>query len=517
MARAEAFNLSAALLDAHVEAGRGDRVAIRCQGRSVTYAELLAMAARAGAALRELGVERGQRVAMLVADRPEFIATFLGAVRIGAVAVPLNTLLRPHEAIDQVRHCGAVALVAEASLIPELRPMLPKAESVRVVVAVAGTAPDALAYESVTAVAPDELAAAGTSGDDVCFWQYSSGTTGRPKGVVHRHRDYLFNTDAYGRHVVGMTADDRSFSPPKLFFSYGLGNSMAFPLRYGASAVLHPERPDPRTVFGIIRAERPTLFYGVPTLYAQLLALAERDPDVADLSSVRHCVSAGEALPLAIFERWKARFGYEILDGIGSTEMNYICISNVPGRVRPGTSGRAVPGFEAKVADADGREMPAGELGDLWVRGGSVFAGYAGDPERTAQALRDGWVVTGDKYTRDDEGYYRYAGRADDMLKVGGSWVAPMEVEAALSAHPVVLECAVVGRADRDGLVKPAAFVVLRDGARASAEELIAFVADRIAPYKRPRWIDFVPDLPRTATGKVERYKLRKVTDEVLT
>jgi acyl-coenzyme A synthetase/AMP-(fatty) acid ligase len=288
---------------------------------------------------------------------------------------------------------------------------------------------------------------------------------------------------------------------------------MAFPLRYGASAVLHPGRNEPRAVFEIVRSERPTLFYAVPTLYAQLLALAEREPELADLSSVRHCVSAGEALPPALFERWKARFGIEILDGIGSTEMNYICISNVPGSVRPGTSGRAIPGFEAKVADADGRELAAGEIGDLWVRGGSIFAGYADDPERTAQALRDGWVVTGDKYARDGEGYFRYAGRADDMLKVGGIWVAPMEVEAALGAHPAVLECAVVGRADRDGLVKPAAFVVLRDGAKSSAEELIAFVADRIATYKRPRWIDFVPDLPKTATGKVQRYKLRGVTE----
>ncbi len=509
------LNLSTLLLDAHLDAGHGSRTAIRYQDRSISYAELAALASRAGAALRELGVEREQRVAMLIADRPEFVATFLGAVRVGAVAVPLSTLLRPAEAIELVRHCGAVAVVAESAILEGLRPLLPSAPRLRVVVAVGGAAPDALSFDALCAASRIDVAPADTGPDDMCFWQYSSGTTGRPKAAMHRQSDLAFVAERYGRSVLGMTSEDRGFSIPKLFFSYGLGNSLALPLRYGATAVLHPSRPEPRTVFDVVRRERPTLFYAVPTAYAAMLAAAEAESEKADLSSVRLCISAGEALPAPVFERWRERFGLEILDGIGSTEIGYICISNVPGRVRPGTSGQVIPGYGAKVADAEGRPLPAGEIGDLWVRGASTFAGYWNDRDRTAQALRGDWVVTGDKYTVDEDGYYRYAGRADDMLKVGGIWVSPAEVEATLAAHPAVLECAVVGRPDRDALVKPAAFVVLRTGARATEDELIGFVAERIAPYKRPRWVHFVADLPKTATGKIQRYKLRAATEGV--
>jgi benzoate-CoA ligase family protein len=511
----ESFDLSALLLDAHLAAGRGARTAIRCDGRSITYAELADMTARAGNALRELGVEPGQRVAMLLWDRPEFIATFLGAVRIGAVAVPLNTLQRPPDAIELIRHCGAVALVAEASLLEGLRPLLPPAAALRVVLSVGGRAPDAVPFEEVCRAAAPTLAPSTTRRDDMCFWQYSSGTTGRPKAVVHRHGDYDAITDLYGRHVIAMSADDRSFSVSKLFFSYGLGNSLAFPLRYGASVVLHAPRPEPRAIFDLIRRERPTLFYAVPTAYAQLLAAAEADPEVADLSSVRLCVSAGEALPAPLFERWRERFGHEILDGIGSTEVGYIFISNTPGHVRPGTSGRIVPGYEAKVADDGGRPVPTGEIGDLWVRGPSTLARYWDDPERTAATIREGWVVTGDKYSVDADGYYRWAGRSDDMFKVSGMWVAPALVEAAVASHPAVLECAVVSRADSEGLLKPAAFVTLRPGASATADEIAAFVAGRVASFMRPRWIHFETEIPKTATGKIQRYKLRETADPV--
>ena len=512
MAADAPWNLSTLLLDAHLDAGNGARTAIRYQGRSTTYSELAGLVARTGNALHELGVDREQRVAMLIADRPEFIATFLGAVRIGAVAVPLNTLLRPAEAIELIQHCGATALVAEASILDGLRPLLPSAERLRVVVAVGGAAPDALSFDALCAAARAELAPADTVRDDMCFWQYSSGTTGRPKAVMHRQYDYTVNTEAYGRAVIGMTADDRSFSLAKLFFSYGLGNSMAFPLRYGASTILHPDRPEPRAVLDLIRTERPTLFYAVPTAYAQILALAEREPDLADLSSIRHCVSAGEALPAALFERWKARFGVEILDGIGTTEILHIFLSNPPGRARPGSSGLAVPGYEARIVDEEGLPVPQGEIGSLRVKGDSTMAYYWNQHEKTKATLFGEWIQTGDKYYQDKDGYFWYCGRSDDMLKVGGIWVSPVEVEATLIKHPAVLEAAVVGKEDTDRLVKPKAFVVLKEPWKASdelADELKGFVKDKIAPYKYPRWIEFVGELPKTATGKIQRFKLR--------
>jgi benzoate-CoA ligase family protein len=312
-----------------------------------------------------------------------------------------------------------------------------------------------------------------------------------------------------------MAREDRAFSVSKLFFSYGLGNSLAFPLRHGASVVLYAGRPQPAAVFDLVRRERPTILYAVPTAYAQLLAAAEGDRSVADLSSVRRCISAGEALPAPLFERWKERFGLEILDGIGSTEIGYIAISNTPVALRRGTSGRVIPGYEAKVVDEAGRTVPTGEIGDLWVKGPSTFTGYYDDPERTAAAIRDGWVVTGDTYAVDTDGFFRWAGRTDDMLKVGGAWVAPAVVEAAVMAHPAVLECAVVGQADADGLIKPAAHVALRPGASATEDEIVAFVAARIASFMRPRWVHFTSELPKTATGKIQRYKLREALAEV--
>jgi benzoate-CoA ligase len=512
---AEHADLSSLLLDTHLEAGHGGRTAIRYEGRDLTYAQLAASVGRAASALRQIGVRREDRVAILLHDRPEFVAAFLGAVRIGAVAVPLNTLLQPAETAELLRHCGAVALVAEGAIADRLRARRAELPDLRVALTVGAPEAGDAAFAEACAAAPAELPRAEGRPDDMCFWQYTSGTTGRPKGIVHRHRDLAFATERYGCHVIGMTEEDRSFSVARLFFSYGLGNSLAFPLRYGASAVLHPGRPDPRTVLDIVARERPTLFYAVPTAYAALLAAAEAEPARADLSSVRLCVSAGEALPAPLFERWKARFGHEILDGIGSTEVGYIFVSNVPGQVRPGTSGRAVPGYEAKVADAQGHPLRAGEIGDLWVRGGSTFSEYWQDPERTRATIRDGWVVTGDKYSFDADGYFRYAGRADDMLKIGGIWVAPAVVEAAVCAHPAVLECAVVGRADADGLIKPAAFVVRRPGASVTAEEIVTFVTERIARFNRPRWVHFLADLPKTSTGKVQRYKLRDTAREV--
>jgi benzoate-CoA ligase family protein len=341
----------------------------------------------------------------------------------------------------------------------------------------------------------------------VAFWLYSSGSTGAPKGAKHLHGSLRATADTYGARVLGIAPDDVMFSAAKLFFAYGLGNALNFPFRFGATSILHPGRPDPASIFDVIERERPTLFFGVPTAFAAMLAAAdERKPD---LSSIRLAASAGEALPAAIYERWKERFGHEILDGIGSTEVLHIFISNRAGKVQPGASGHVVPGYEAKLLDDDGQPVPQGEAGNLWVKGDSTCAFYWNKHERTKDTISGHWIRTGDKYHQDRDDCFYMEGRSDDMLKVGGIWVSPVEVESALIAHEAVLECAVVGDTDKDELVKPRAFVVLKPGQRVTAAELQAFVKDRIAPYKYPRWIDFVDELPKTATGKIQRYRLR--------
>jgi benzoate-CoA ligase family protein len=346
---------------------------------------------------------------------------------------------------------------------------------------------------------------AATAGDDMCFWQYSSGTTGAPKAVIHLHRRALFPAEAHGRHIVRIGPDDRVYSTAKLFFSYGLNNSMVVPLAAGASVVLDPERFAPDRAWELIGEERPTVLYSVPTAYAALLAAADGGTR-ADVSSLRLCISAGEALPAPLAERWRRRFGLAILDGIGSTEIGYIAISNSADDVTAGSSGRVVPGYEARVVDAKGDDATEGTL---WIRGGSTAIGYHGRADATAVTFRDGWVVTGDRY-RVADGRYFHLGRDDDMLRVGAQWVSPLEVESVLLSHPSVAECAVVGRADADGLLKVCAYVVLR--ADAPPQELDDICAQRLARHKRPRWIDPVEELPKTATGKVQRFRLRETS-----
>jgi len=377
-------------------------------------------------------------------------------------------------------------------------------------VLVAGPPGPFASWEEHVDKASPALEAAATSRDDPAFWLYSSGSTGSPKGAVHLHHDMFVCAETYARQVLGIGAADRVFSAAKLFFAYGLGNAGYFPLSVGAHAVLYPPRPTPEAVFDVIERQRPTLFFGVPTLYAGMLALNEAER--RDVSSLRLCVSAGEALPAEMYARWRERFGVEIIDGMGTTELLHMCLSNRPGTARPGSSGRPVPGYEAAIVDDAGRPVPPGEIGNLRVRGDSIMDGYWNQPEKTRQTLQGDWLLTGDKYYQDGDGYYWYCGRSDDMLKVGGRWVSPVEVEATLIAHPAVLESAVVGHEGDDGLVKAKAFVVLKEPARASpalAAELQAFVKERIAPYKAPRWVEFVESLPKTATGKIQRFRLR--------
>lgn len=505
------FNAASFFVDRPVAEGRGARPAFQCEERVLTYADVLDLANRTGHVLRELGVEMEQRVLMICLDAPEFLGTFWGAIKIGAVPVPVNTLLRSADYLYMLDDSRARVAVVSAPLLPEARPALERARFLRHVLVAGGDPGPYLSWDEWAARASATLEAAPTCRDDAAFWLYSSGSTGAPKGVVHLHHDMVVCLETYARQVLGMGPEDRVYSAAKLFFAYGLGNAGYFVQGVGAQSYLFPHRPTPETVFEILTRYRPTLFFGVPTLYAAMLNVKEAERRY-DLSSLRLCVSAGEALPEELYHRWRERFGVELLDGIGTTEILHIFLSNRPGAVRPGSSGLPVPGYDVEVVDDEGRPVPPGEIGNLRVRGDSTMAYYWNKHEKTKEVLHGAWILTGDKYWRDPDGYFWYAGRADDMLKVGGIWVSPVEVENTLVRHPAVLEAAVVGHPDDDGLVKPRAFVVLKDPAQASpalVAELQAFVKERIAPYKYPRWIEFVPDLPKTATGKIQRFRLR--------
>ncbi|HVP52911.1 MAG TPA: benzoate-CoA ligase family protein, partial [Terriglobales bacterium] len=378
---------------------------------------------------------------------------------------------------------------------------------------VVGNAPaGAHSFADLIAKASPKLEAEPTSPDDAAFWLYSSGSTGFPKGCVHLQHDIPVASKLYGQGILGITARDRCFSVAKLFFAYGLGNGLYFPLSVGATSILWPGPPTPPNVYAVIERHRPTLFYSVPTNYVALLA-HRREGAEFDLSSIRNGVSAGESLPPAVFERFKQRFGVEILDGLGSTELLHIVISNRRGAARPGSSGQMVPGYEARILDENNQPLAAGETGSLFVRGDSTCACYWNKHEKTKQTIEGHWIRTGDKYYQDAEGYFWYAGRSDDMLKVSGQWVSPVEIEAALVEHPAVREAAVIGREDAERLVKPMAFVVLEpdgNGDEKTARELQDFVAGKLAPFKKPRWVEFVSELPKTATGKIQRFKLRE-------
>ena len=508
----ERYNAASTFIDAH-RGVRDSALAIRYQGRSITYGELAANVDRAGNALRELAIEVEQRVAILCLDSPAFVYAFFGAMKIGAIPVPINTALHAPDIAYILQDSRAVAVVVSAPLLPKIVEARNQCPRLRHVLVSEGQAPPStLSFDDALAAAADELDPADTTKDDMCFWLYSSGTTGFPKGVVHLQHDLVYTADTYARHVLELTERDRCFTVSPLFHAYGLGNGVTFPFRVGASTLYKPERPTADVVYGLITRERPTVVFSSPTSYAALLAHPETNFPY-DLSSVRFCVSAGEALPKPIFEAWQRRFGLEILDGIGSTEMLHIFISNERGRARGGVSGTVVPGYRAKIVDDAGNELGPGEIGNLWVSGDSAFAFYWNKHDKTKATIKGEWVVTGDKYHLDADGTFTYEGRSDDMLKVSGQWVSPAEVEAALMAHPAVLECGVVGMKDKDELTKPKAFVVLRQGSPASetlTSELKEFVKGRITPYKYPRWIEFVDELPKTVTGKIQRFKLRE-------
>jgi benzoate-CoA ligase family protein len=508
------FNAAADLLDLNLAAGRGEKVAIRTvDGAELTYAEVAAGANRFGNALGELGVELENRVLLALLDTPEFATAFLGAIKAGVVPIPVNTNLKPHDYAYFLNDSRARAAVVSSQLADRIRSIRDELRYLRHLIVVGEAGPGELSYAEITGAASDELEAAETTPDDMCFWQYSSGTTGFPKGVVHLQHDMRYCCENFARPVLGIGADDVTFSVAKLYFAYGLGNALYFPFSVGATTVLMSGAPAPAAVLDAVRQQRPTLYFGVPTSYANTLAADPETWAAADFSSVRLCISAGEPLAGSILERWRGRTGTVILDGIGSTECCHIFISNRPHDVRPDSSGTVVPGYEAKVVDEAGQELAPGEVGTLLVKGDSICAFYWNQHDRTKRTIKGEWIDTGDKYSRDAEGYFKYQGRSDDMLKVSGIWVSPTEVEGAINAHEAVLECAVVGVVDDRQLILPEAFVVLQSGSLAGPEleeALRAHVRDRLAHFKCPREFHFVEELPKTATGKIQRFKLRR-------
>jgi len=507
----ERFNFSEHLLETN--ARRARKVAYVDDAGRLTYAELAERVRRFAAALRELGVRREERVLLLMHDTNDWPVAFLGSLYAGVVPVAVNTLLTAADYAYMLEHSRAQAAFVSAPLLPTLEAaMRDSSNEVRTVVVPRGRAEGtAIDLEELLARNEPRAVPAATRPDEPGFWLYSSGSTGRPKGTVHTHANLYWTAELYGKAVLGLREDDLCFSAAKLFFAYGLGNALTFPLSVGASVLLMSERPTPDAVFKRWVEGRPKVFFGAPTGYAGMLASSDL-PARSDVA-LRLCSSAGEALPADIGSRFTRLFGCEIIDGIGSTEMLHIFISNRPGDVRYGTSGKPVEGYRAEIRDQDRVITAANEVGDLYVEGPSAALMYWGDRQRSRDTFQGAWTRTGDKYLRDDQGYYVYAGRTDDMLKVSGQYVSPFEVEATLMQHPAVLEAALIGIADRDGLTRPKACVVLKNPKLASeplSDELKEFVKQRLAPHKYPRLVEFLPELPKTATGKIQRFRLRE-------
>jgi len=509
----EKYNAANVFVDRHIQEGRGAKVAIYYLDQQINYSEVYEKVNQTGNALKEMSIGLEDRVMLLLLDCPEFAYSFFGAMKIGAVPVPVNTLLKPEDYEYLLNDSRAKVLVVSHELLINITDIRDNLLYLRQIIVVGKSSEEFLNFDNLIKDKSTELETANTCMDDSAFWLYSSGTTGFPKGTVHLHHDMAFASEHYAKGVLQITENDITYSVAKLFFAYGLGNGLYFPFYVGASTVLSPNRPLPEHVYSVIDRFKPTLFFGVPSSYTAMEQLEVTKKDY-DLSSIRYCTSAGEPLPKVIFERWLEKWNLEILDGIGSTEILHIYISNMPGEVKPGSTGKIVPGYEAKIIDPeDGSIVPTGDIGTLMIKGDSIAAYYWNKHAKTNQTFMGEWINTGDQYYQDSDGFFWYVGRNDDMIKAGGIWVSPVEVEYCLMEHPAVLESGVIGRADEDGLVKPKAYIVLKEGYEASielADELSIFVKSKIAPYKFPRWVQFVPDLPRTATGKMQRFILRQ-------
>ncbi len=503
----------------HNLAERADKVALYSPGAEMTFRQVSEQVNQVGNALKRMDVRMGECVGILAPDSAEWVTSFFGAIKIGAIAASMNTLLTPPEHAYILRDCRARVLIVHESLLPAIEPIRASAEFLEHVVVIRGSSPSAqnghagdLDFKEWMGGESTQLDTASTHRDDFCTLNYSSGTTGEPKGIFHAHKDLPLTADLWGSNVLGLKESDRTFAAAKLFFTFGTGGNLIFPWYCGASIVLFPGAPRVATnLLEMIDRFKPTIFYNAPTSYAAMLAL----PDFTqkyDLSSLRLCVSAGEALPAPVWQAWKEQTGLDIIDGIGSTEIYHIFISNRPGDIRPGSSGKPVPGYQVKIVDENGQPVQPGQVGNLLVKSETAALFYLHQYARSQQTFLGEWVFTGDKYYADEDGYYWHAGRSDDMMKVGGIWVSPVEVESTLISHPAVLESAVVAYADASNLTKPKAYVVLKEGYNPTdglKEDLIAYCKEKMAEYKRPRQIEFVKELPKTATGKIQRFKMR--------
>ena len=504
------YNAALDMVDRHLDEGRETKPAFIDDTRQITFGELATATRQVANVLDGLGIEREARVAVLMLDTVDWPAVFVGAIRTGVVPVALNTLLTADQYKYMLSDSRSQVLFVSHALLQTVEPVLGDLPFLKHVIVVDGEAGDHKSFQTLMASASDTHEAADTSSDEVAFWLYSSGSTGQPKGVMHVHSSLMDTARSYGAGTLGISENDVCFSAAKFFFAYGLGNSLTFPLSVGATTVLLAGRPTPQAVQEKLHAHSATMFFGVPTLYAAMLADKACTPETGS-AKLAKCISAGEALPAEVSAGWHKRFGVEIWDGIGSTEMLHIFLSNGPGAQKRGTTGKAVPGYELRLVGEKGEDLPAGEIGELLVCGASCCNGYWNKRDKTRSTFEGIWARTGDKYIRDEEGFYQYCGRTDDMFKVSGIWVSPFEVESALVSHAAVLEAAVVAHEDDEGLVKPKAFVVLNVGYSGDGlfDELKDHVKTEAGPWKYPRWIEFLPDLPKTATGKIQRFKLR--------
>ena len=518
--RAPIGNVVDYLFEHSAARGRASAIAHRLDdrpgGRDVSYAELYARVCRTGNALKRLGLAPGDRVMMSVLDGPDFVAVFLGGMKMGAVTLPINTMLKPKDYLYYLNDSEAKAVVIDASLVPAIEAIKPQLKTVRHILVAGARVPGYPALDDALANEAPELETLRRDPDDMAFWLYSSGSTGDPKGVVHTHAHIYWATELFGLAMMKIAAGDVILCPPKMFFAYGLGNQVYFPIRTGATVVVNQGPITPKRTWDLWLEHRPTIVMSVPTLFAAQLQIAEkelsRERVLEACKRLRFCVCGGEILPPTVYKRWKEFTGTEILDAIGTTEMTHMFTFNRPGAAMPGSCGKIVDGYRYEILDDDGRPVPRGEVGNLHVMGPTAATQYWNKPEKTAQVMGRGGVLTGDKVHEDAEGNIFLVGRSDDMLRVGAIWVSPAEVENALATHDAVMECAVVGHADENQMIKPKAFVVLRDPARAGealAAEIKEHLRAKLAHIKCPRWIEFVGELPKTATGKIQRFRLR--------
>jgi benzoate-CoA ligase len=509
------YNFAADILSRNLDAGRADKIAFIDHRGKYSYAELADRIERFGHVLRGFGMRGEERILICLLDTIDWPTAFLGAIKAGVVAVPVNTLMTEDDYRFMLEDSRARVLVVSEELLPKLKPAIAASKNLVHVIVSGEAAHGHHHFITLLTQADNRPVTAPTTCDDMCFWLYTSGSTGRPKGAVHSHADLKLTDELYAKPILGISENDICYSVAKLFFAYGLGNALTFPMSAGATTVLLPQRPTPEDVADLLIKHQVTIFYAVPTFYALFLA-SPAAPSRTDVK-IRHCVSAGEALPADIGRRWCERYGVDILDGLGSTEMLHIFLSNREGDLKYGTTGKPVPGYDIRLIDDNGRVIDApGEMGELQVRGPTSAIMYWNNRAQSRATFLGEWTRSGDKYVRDEQGYFIYCGRHDDMMKVSGMYVSPFEVEGVLQSHPDVLEVAVVGWPDRDTLIKPKAFVVLKSPDKASAafaQKLQEECRHKLAPYKYPRWVEFRRELPKTATGKIQRFKLRAEAD----